>query len=545
MDSCHGCGSLLELTDTQTSQTVDELLESTRTDVEALGRVCPLCGHRTSEPVSHRKSVQFALLAALVLLASALAVAYYAYRGTERRLAIDQALQQLQSSADVTRYLGSPVVVHGEVTGEVRHDETGWREVRLTMPVRGPKAEGVATVIGGRSAGRWQFTTFEVVVARERKRVDLVAGRVTEYDRDAYVEVHTQATSTPLFVDTSAPPARWDGRFPCVATQAAPGSAPWIGDCPTRVPIATLETGPVDGFEVDLRYGKFVLRQTDLMIAGAMPAPLTRTYTSQFWVHPSRNHAFGVQSTHHFDIAPVGSRNPYTQLTIVLPDNDTLDFSRISRGTGYADAVFQHSETSSRFYKATVRWDGGGWDTRLADGASIHFPESYQAKNMAQGAPTEMRDAKGNALRLVRDPQRNLREIATPDGRWIKLDYDERARVVRAWNDTKDSVDYRYDGDGLLADVRHSDGRSRHYTYDGTLMTAVRDEKGRVLIQNHYRAGKVVQQEDSSGKSYRFRYSMDAGSYHVAEATVTFPDGATRTVRPADSVPDWLRHLKR
>jgi len=146
-------------------------------------------------------------------------------------------------------------------------------------------------------------------------------------------------------------------------------------------------------------------------------------------------HAFGRNSNHPYDIAPIGTRNPYTYQMIVLEDGDFLYFDRISKGTGYADSVFQHTETSSRFYKAIQSWNGKGWTTRLADGSEIRFPESYDAQNLAQGAPYEMRDAKGNNLELHRDPQRNLQEIKTPHGHWIRFSYDDSSRIKRAEDD--------------------------------------------------------------------------------------------------------------
>src|SRR5437879_68904 len=99
---------------------------------------------------------------------------------------------------------------------------------------------------------------------------------------------------------------------------------------------------------------------------------------------------FGRNSNHPFDTTPLGTRNPYTYQMIVLEDGDFFYFDRVSKGSGYADAVYQHTETSTRFHKATQSWNGNGWTTRLADGSEIRFPESYNAKNMAQDAPTEM-----------------------------------------------------------------------------------------------------------------------------------------------------------
>jgi hypothetical protein len=544
--NCRGCGSVLDAGQEDTRRAVEELLESTRTDNIALGRACPLCGHATRAPVSHRKSVQFWLLVALLLVASFLLVAYLTARDTERREAVHEALLRLQSNADVVRHLGTPLTIAGDIVGQVKADETGWREVRLALPLRGAKATGVAQVVGGRGTGPWTFTTLEVVIAAARKRVDVISGRVVDYDDEAYVEAHTQAAVAATYLTTAVPAASRGAEFPCVLAPARPRGAPRFGTCAPRLPVASLASGPVDEFLLDLRYGKFVLRQTDLSIAdGDLEVPLTRTYASEFWTHYSKSNAFGVHSTHDFDVAPVGSRNPYTFLMIVLPDGDILHFPRISRGSGYADAVYQHSETSSPFHGAILRWTGEGWATKLRDGSKIHFPESYHAKNMAQGAPDEMSDASGRTLHLLRDRQRNLQMIETPHRRRITLTLDGQGRVVRAEGSAGQWVDYRYGPSGTLTDVRFADGRARRYTYDGPLLTQVRDESERVLIDNAYYRGRVVRQTYANGQSCSIRYDLAFEDTHPTRAVVEMSDGTTHTVRPEDFVPRWVRDLRR
>ena len=95
----------------------------------------------------------------------------------------------------------------------------------------------------------------------------------------------------------------------------------------------------------------FVLRQTDLFVSDSAPLSLARTYR----VGDFYSRAFGVGTNHPYDICPTGTRFPYTYMDLNLEDGRQIHFRRISQGTGYADAVFEHDETSSEFYGAFVK----------------------------------------------------------------------------------------------------------------------------------------------------------------------------------------------
>ncbi len=180
-----------------------------------------------------------------------------------------------------------------------------------------------------------------------------------------------------------APPL--DDKFPCVLTSVlTSGTTTQLTKC--ELPIE--HSGSTDQFEVDLRDGAFILRQSDLHINDVFDVPLTRTYNSTRPLHLNPVHAFGRNTNHPYDIAPLGSSFPYTYQILVLEDGNLLYFPRISRGTGYSDAVFQHTETATSFYKAVTRWNGNGWTTWRADGSALVFPESYKATTAAQGAAT-------------------------------------------------------------------------------------------------------------------------------------------------------------
>jgi YD repeat-containing protein len=454
-----------------------------------------------------------------------------------------EVVRRMAGNSEVTRVLGVPISIGSGLDGTVRQDETGWKESRLTIPVHGPNGIAVVHIIGGKAHGPWTFTTFEVDFATQHKKLDMVSGRIVEYDPQGYVEVHTQAASAPEFSparnNVASPAPRLDGRYPCLfATVQVNSVTPQIGSCS----LPFMYQGAIDRFEADLRYGRFVLRETDLFLQDVFEVPLTRTYASSDWVHSNPVHAFGRNSNHPFDIAPLGTRNPYTYQFIALEDSDMVYFDRISKGTGYSDAVYEHTETSTKFYGATQRWNGGGWTTKLSDGSEIHFPESYNARNMAQGAATEIVDGKGNRLELKRDAQRNLQEIRTPHGHWIKFTYDDASRIVRAEDDAGKWASYTYNRDGMLQDVSLSSGRGRHYEYVGVLMTRITDEKGTVLLRNRYQDGLLTAQEFKNQDDYSYNYRWNDSRRYVDSARIVLPNGKEEELQMGNFVSEIVKN---
>jgi YD repeat-containing protein len=341
-----------------------------------------------------------------------------------------------------------------------------------------------------------------------------------------------------LLNGTDAVAPTLDRAFPCVFESLAESDPPQLGRC--RLP--TTHTGPVDRFEADLRYGHFILRQSDLYLNDIFDVPLTRTYNSGDFMHPNRVHAFGKNTNHPYDIAPVGTRSPYTEMELILEDGDFLHFPRVSEGTSYADAIYQHTETSTEFYKAVTTWNGDSWTTWRTDGLAIHFPEAYGSTSMAQSAAAEMRDADGNRLQLIRDEQRNLLEIRTPHKHWIKFKYDDQSRIVRAEDDQGHWAEYRYDGNGMLTDATLSSGQKRHYSYDGDLMTAIEDENHRVLLRNSY-AGRILSGQDfGKGQVYAYSYAASPDGFYAESADVTLPDGTTTRIDLSSSIPAVIRN---
>ena len=538
--NCQGCGVELEPSEDLVNHAVDQILETSLQDATKTGGVCPLCGHCKAVPPSQKKSFLFVLFVACLLSLAVTMLLVESWRRTDRASVINAAVAGINGNVDVVRLMGSPIKAGlFQIEGQVKQDETGWKEAHFTFPVYGPHGQGQAQIIAGKGSGGWTFTTFEVDLKPQHKKLDLISGRIVEYDPNTYVDVHTQAAVLPEAADAVIPAARFDGTFPCVsATVAGATVSSQFGKC--AMPVA--HAGTVDRFEADLRNGTFVLRETDLRVNDVFDVPLTRSYRSREWAPPNPVQAFGRNSSHPYDIAPVGTRNPYTWLLLVLEDGDSLYFPRVSKGSGYSDALYMHTETSTRFYKATQQWNGNGWTLKLADGSEILFPESYNAKNLAQGAPNEIRDAHGNRLELIRDGQRNLQEIKTPHGHWIKFSYDELSRVREAANDAGEWAQYEYNSDGMLATVVLSSGRQRHYEYAGQFMTQVKDEAGRVLVSNWYHQNLLSQQQFADGTIYSYSYDWPSKSKSPEHVSITFPDRTTKELSVADSVPEFVRN---
>ncbi len=498
-------------------------------------------------PFFQKKSVKFGLL----LLFLHLAITTYYMRQTARSTLVSEAVRRLNENSDAVQILDSPITASNNISGEVKEDETGWREARLVIPVHGPKGEASARVVAGGPAGKrsfpfgarkgeqWQFTTFEVLFEKQHKKLDLVAGRIVDIDPTSYADVHTQAAVVPDATYLTTAPTM-SGKFPCAfAVVGRFKLSPQVGECE----MPTTPSEPVDRFEADFRYGRFILRETDLFLKDVFDVPLTRTYASIEWGHNNPVHAFGQNTNHPFDLAPVGSRNPYTYIMLLLEDGDYLYFKRISKGTGYADAVYQHVETATRFYKATFSWNGNGWTVTLADGTTILFPESYNAKNIAQGAATEIRSPSGDRLELRRDGQRNLLEIRTPHGHTVKFSYDDHDRIVRAEDDSHNWAQYRYNRAGLLSDVIYSSGKERHYEYDGVLMTWIQAENGRVLLHNSYdEQGLLKRQDFGNGNYLTYDYQVGNKFFLQDSVSVRFPNGKTKTLQLSQAIPDSEKH---
>ncbi|HJS97800.1 MAG TPA: cytochrome c oxidase assembly factor Coa1 family protein [Terriglobales bacterium] len=315
-------------------------------------------------------------------------------------------------------------------------------------------------------------------------------------------------------------------QYPCLVMQPKSGPDERLrGEDSICAPHLT-DIAPVERYEVDLRSGWFVLRQTDLFLPDTVPLALTRTYSS--WDTGFRS--FGVGTNHPYDIGPYGRRNPYTYLNLMLTDGSIIDYPRISEGTGYRDALYEHASTSGTFYGSRIRWNGDGWDLTFLDGSVDRFPEAYWARNTQQGALVGMRDAHGDELRFERDGSRRLLRLSSPHGREISFAYDEGDRIVSASDNAGQRMEYSYDDGSRLRQVLRNGKLFRKYSYDYNRLLSIEDGNGHELLANQYYDNyRLKQLSLTDGSTWRFDYVYDK-KYNVTATIMIDPAGHHRRI---------------
>lgn len=281
-----------------------------------------------------------------------------------------------------------------------------------------------------------------------------------------------------------------------------------------------------DGDPVDLGTGLFVYQKTDLVVPDTLPINLTRTYRPRDTV----SRPFGIGATHPYEIFLVGDIFPYTFQDLILPDGGRVHYNRISPGTSFSDAVYEHTGTPSVFYKSTIRWIGG-WELKLRDGTIYTFPDSEAATIPRAAAALTMRDRFGNMLILSRDSNHNLTQITTPNGRYVQFTYDTGNRITLARDNIGRTVSYTYDASGRLWKVTDVNGGVTEFTYDtSNRMTKVKDPKLITYLTNTYDTnGRVTKQTLADSTFYQFAYTIGANG-KVSQADVTDPRGNVRRV---------------
>jgi RHS repeat-associated protein len=277
----------------------------------------------------------------------------------------------------------------------------------------------------------------------------------------------------------------------------------------------------LSGDPVELSTGKMVDHRTDLALDDVMPIELSRT----LWQGDTNSREFGVGQIADYGMF-LHSENQYQETDLYVPGGAKIHYVRTSAGTGYTDAEFVASGTSSEFRNSTIKWYSPitGWELRLSDGTRWRFPMYSRA--------TQILDRDGNQITLTRSSAQNgdLTQITSPSGRWIKLTYDTSRRVIGASDNTGRTVGYTYYPDGRLNTVTDVAGKVLTYTYVNGQVDTIKDARQIVYLDNDYDAnGRIFKQTLPGGLIYQFNYTLDANG-KVAETRVTQPNGSVRRV---------------
>lgn len=260
----------------------------------------------------------------------------------------------------------------------------------------------------------------------------------------------------------------------------------------------------LDLFEMFLG-GDFIHVKTDLYVQDVIPLAFTRTHRPfDDW-----SRYFQIYLGHVYDPFLSGNRYPFTYVDWYLPDGQNVHYGRVSAGTGYADAVYEHGGTMPVFGGSRVGWNGGGWDLSLLDGTTFLSPAVNWITRPQEGSLVGIFDKDGHEVQLFRRPNGDLTEVRSPGGHWIRLEY-SKSRIIRARDNAGETVDYKYDSIHRLAEVGYSTGLAITYRYDSS-NRIVRTEyfPTAFAIQATYDSdGKVIELSLGDGQKYYFRYTV-------------------------------------
>ena len=127
---------------------------------------------------------------------------------------------------------------------------------------------------------------------------------------------------------------------------------------------------------------------------------------------------------------------------------------------------------------------------------------------------------------MERTDRRNLKQITSPDGRFITFQHDSADRIYQVEDDQKRKVSYLYDHGGRLFEVRglHS---VRRYEYASTYLMKIEEDGQRVVEFDYDNQGRIRDLKLPDRRLYRFEYEYDrADSERVIRSILTGPGGA-------------------
>lgn len=83
------------------------------------------------------------------------------------------SIERAQESPEVSAAIGRPVRVGWFVSGQLTESTNGGGHATLTIPLNGPRGNGVLRVEAQRQSGSWQFLTLEFAAAAGNSKINL------------------------------------------------------------------------------------------------------------------------------------------------------------------------------------------------------------------------------------------------------------------------------------------------------------------------------------------------------------------------------------
>jgi Domain of unknown function (DUF6531) len=251
---------------------------------------------------------------------------------------------------------------------------------------------------------------------------------------------------------------------------------------------------------IDFATGLYVRADQDLIVRGGdLPLVLQRTYRTE----DSVSRAFGLGATHNGEWYLTGDGRRFQWAQLILDDGSPVTYHRISWGSSFFNAMFEHTESPTVFYKSRLGWTGSRWALRWFDGSVAIF----RACN-----------PKGN-------DRCGIVELRSPTGLTVRYIRDRATQTLHAIRSGQAEIEFHYDGHHRVSE---SNGVVRRYTYDsrGAMLTI---DEPRWHIENTYDAdGRCIHQVTRwpNGEKATLDVAYKVEKDGITETTTSWNDGS-------------------
>jgi YD repeat-containing protein len=287
------------------------------------------------------------------------------------------------------------------------------------------------------------------------------------------------------------------------------------------------------GDPFDVGTGIYYRTYLDLLVADTIPVRFERTQRNQ----DLRSRSFGIGGSTFYDMFIIGDVETFSWVSLVMADGGQIRYARISPGTSYSDGVFEDQATPGQFLGSRITWNWwhGNWTVALKNGTQFVVQGCSGNSKPGQCAVTEIKNKKGERLKVNRDGDGNIVRITSPNGHFVSVTNDSAGRITRIDDDAKHWVSYQYDSAGALVKSGNWRGDAQDFRYDAHVnMTRVEesgtDDKGpyHFTINNTFdEQNRFKGQTVSTGTFSSAKYVTDDKG-NVTQVNVGGPEGFSR-----------------